>query len=312
MPLHPQAQRLLWQLAQIDVKPFHQLTPREARDQMLLGSRFLASSEPVHSVEDRFIPGPGGPLRVRLYRPADRQPLPALVYLHGGGWLMGSIQTHDSYCRSLCRRAELVVVSVDYRLAPEHKFPAAVEDAYAAACWVGACAGQLGIQPEGIAIGGDSAGGNLAAAVTLLAREREWPAFGFQLLIYPVLDFHFETASYHENGSGFDLTRQDMIWSWRHYLANELDGRSPLASPLRGENLRGLPAGLIITAQYDPLRDEGERYARRLAEEGVPVICKRYDGMIHGFARRLKQFDVARDALADTAAALRTALHGSV
>jgi acetyl esterase len=311
MPLHSQAERLLKQLAQANVKPFHQLTPREARDQMLLGSQFLAAPEPVHAVEDREVPGAAGPLPVRIYRPGSAGPLPALVYLHGGGWLMGSIQTHDSYCRNLCRRAEIVVVSVDYRLAPEHKFPAAVEDAHAAARWVESSAAELAVRPDRIGVGGDSAGGNLAAAVALLARERGGPALCFQLLIYPVLDFRFDTRSYHENGSGFHLTRQDMIWSWRQYLRTEFDGDSPLASPLRAGDLQGLPGGLVITAEYDPLRDEGESYARRLAEAGVPVICKRYDGMIHGFARRMNQFDVAREALEDIAAALRAALHAT-
>lgn len=312
MPLDPQARRLLQQIAQIDLKPIQQLSPQEARDQMLLGSRFLAAVEPVHAVEDLVIEGPAGPVPLRIYRPREAAALPALLFLHGGGWMMGSVQTHDSYCRSLCLRADAIVVSVEYRLAPEHKFPAGLEDAYAAALWLNANARRLGVQHDRIAVGGDSAGGNLAAATALLARDRGAPPLCFQLLIYPVLDYRFDTASYLENASGYHLTREDMLWTWRQYLGNELDGYSPLASPLQAEDLSRLPAALVITAQYDPLRDEGSAYARRLSEAGVPVIYRCYDGMIHGFVRRMNQFDRARTALDDVAGALRSAFASHV
>ena len=309
MPLHPQSENFLQQLARAGVKPFHELTPREARIQMALGSRFLGKGEPVARVEDLEIPGPAGPIPVRIYRPRLDQPLPALVYLHGGGWLMGNLETHDHYCRALCAKAGIVVVSVDYRLAPEHKFPAAVEDAYAATDWLAKNASQQGVCVQRIAVGGDSAGGNLAAAAALLARERGTPQLAFQLLIYPVLDYAFDTASYRENASGFHLTRQDMICSWQYYLNNELEGDHPLASPLRAADLSRLPPAMVITAEFDPLRDEGQCYAERLEAAGIPVQYGCYAGMIHGFARRLEQFDAAGLALEEIAAALKSALH---
>ncbi|MCH5375681.1 MAG: alpha/beta hydrolase, partial [Planctomycetes bacterium] len=289
--------------------PICQLTPQQARDQMLMSSRFLGAAEAVDSVEDHLLDVPASPVRLRLYRPRSDALLPSLVYLHGGGWVMGSIATHDTICRSLSRRAGIAVASVEYRLAPEHKFPAGLEDAYAATNWLNDNAATLSLRADRIAVGGDSAGGNLAAAVSLLARQRGAPPVCFQLLIYPALDFNFDTPSYRENAVGFHLTREDMIWSWRHYLVNELDGYKELASPLRASDLTGLPPALVVTAEYDPLRDEGEAYAARLAEVGVPVTCRRYDGMIHGFVRRTNQLDRAQTALDDIADVLRRALH---
>jgi acetyl esterase len=301
--LDPQARVLLEQFARSGVKPLSELSIQETREQMLVGSCLLGRGDAVHAVEDLQIPGPDGPVPVRLYRPRTEGPLPILVYFHGGGWIMGSIATHDALCRNLCARADIAVASVEYRLAPEHPFPAGLEDCYAATRWLAAQADSLGLAPQRLAVGGDSAGGNLAASVTLLARQRGGPAICFQLLIYPVMDFDFDTPSYHENASGFHLTRQDMVWCWRQYLARELDGYTPLASPLRAEDVRGLPPAMVITAEYDPLRDEGEAYARRLEQAGVPVTCKRYPGMIHGFIRRPGQLDQARTALDDIAAA---------
>ena len=305
MVLDPQARALLDQFTRAGVKPLSELSIQESRDQMVMGSCFLGKGDAVHAVEDLQIPGTAGPVPVRLYRPQADSRLPILVYLHGGGWMMGSIATHDALCRNLCARSGMVVASVEYRLAPEHKFPAGLEDCYAAVQWLAEQAESLGLDRERLAVGGDSAGGNLAAAVTLLARQRGGPAIGFQLLIYPVLDFDFDTPSYRENASGFHLTRDDMIWSWRQYLARELDGYTPLASPLRADDLSGLPPAMILTAEYDPLRDEGEAYADRLAQNGVPVTCRRHAGMIHGFIRRPTQLDQARTALDEIAAALK-------
>jgi acetyl esterase len=312
MALDPQARALLDQFARSGVKPLDQLSVQEAREQMLVGSCFLGPGDPVQAVENHQAPGPAGPVPVRLYRPCADHGLPLLVYFHGGGWMMGSIATHDALCRNLASRAGVAVASVEYRLSPEHKFPAGLEDCYAATCWLADQAESLALRPERIAVGGDSAGGNLAAAVALLARQRGVSALAFQLLIYPVLDFDFDTPSYRENANGFHLTRGDMVWSWRQYLARELDGYTPLASPLREADLRGLPPAMVLTAEYDPLRDEGEAYAQRLAEAGVAVAVKRYDGMIHGFIRRPHQLDQARIALDDVAAALRARLCGSV
>jgi acetyl esterase len=308
MPLDPQARQLLRQLEKARVQPFFQLSPAEARAQMLLGSRFLGPSEPVHHIEDRELPGEDGTVPVRVYRPGPESGLPIVVFLHGGGWVTGSIETHDGYCRALANRAGVLIVSVEYRLAPEHKFPAAVTDAFAATRWVAEHAAELGGDAARLAVMGDSAGGNLAAAVTLSARQAGTPRLRYQVLVYPVLDYQFDTGSYRENAEGYHLTRQDMIWSWRHYLQNELDGFSPLASPLQAPDLGGLPPALIVTAEFDPLRDEGEAYARRLAEAGVAVQLRRYDGMIHGFARRFIQLDRARGALDEVAQSLRAAL----
>lgn len=309
MPLDPQARLLLDQLARSGVKPLHQMSPQEAREQMTLGSRFLGPAEPVDAIEDYPADVPPGRVPVRIYRPRTNAALPGLIYLHGGGWMMGSIETHDAFCRSLCLRADVAIASVDYRLSPEHKFPAGLEDCYATSCWLVENANRLSLRPERIAVGGDSAGGNLAAAVALLARQRGTPQLRFQLLIYPVLDFRFDTPSYRENAVGFHLTREDMIWSWRQYLANELDGYTPLASPLREDDLARLPPAMVVTAEYDPLRDEGEAYAARLAEAGVEVTCRRYDGMIHGFVRRTNQLNQARIALDEIASVLKNTLH---
>lgn len=308
MPLDPQARELLDQIAKAGIPPFHTLTPQQAREQMLVASRFMGPPEEVHCVEDREVPGPAGAIPVRVYRPGDGDALPAVVFFHGGCWLMGDIRTHDVYCRAIANRSRAIVVSVDYRLAPEHKCPAAVEDAYAATRWVAEHADTTGADPERIAVMGDSAGGNLAAVVALVARERGGPSLAFQLLIYPITDFNFDTPSYRENATGFHLTHKDMVWSWGHYLSNELEGYQPYASPMRADDLSGLPPALILTAEYDPLRDEGEAYARKLEDAGVPVRLKRYEGMIHGFVRRTDLLDKAREALNDVATAIREAL----
>ena len=304
MPLDPQTRVLLEQMAKANLTPYEAMTPQEARRQMALGNCFAERPWEVFAWEDREIPGPQSPVRVRLYRPAPAAVLPVVVFFHGGGWVMGSIETHDGYCRQLACKSGWAVASVDYRLAPEHKFPAGLEDAFAATRWVADHAAEIGVDQRRIAVAGDSAGGNLAAAVALLARDRGGPPLAFQLLMYPVLDHRFDTPSYMENASGYHLTRAAMIWSWQHYLNRPRDGDLPYASPLRGGNLSGLPAALVMTAEYDPLRDEGEAYARRLRAAGVPVTLKRYDGLIHGFARRTNVLDRARDALQDVADAL--------
>jgi len=306
--LDPQAQALLDQFARSGVKPLSEVSLQEAREQMLIGSVLLGPGEEVHQVRDLEAPGPNGSIPIRLYRPRPHRDLPILVYLHGGGWIMGSIATHDAVCRTLCRRSDMAVASVEYRLAPEHKFPAGLEDCFAAVSWLAQQAPTLGLDAHRLALGGDSAGANLAAATPQLIRDRGGPTIAYQVLIYPVTDFDFDTRSYRENAYGFHLTRDDMIWCWRQYLANDLDGYTPLASPLRVNDLRGFPPALVITAQYDPLRDEGEAYAARLAQAGVPVTHKCYAGMIHGFIRRPKQLDQAQIALDEIATTLKTAL----
>ena len=305
MPLDPQTRVLLEQMAKANLTPYEAMTPQEARRQMALGSCFLERPPDVFSWTDREISGPQVPIRIRTYRPSADAVLPVVVFFHGGGWVMGSIETHDVYCRQLANASGWAVVSVDYRLAPEHKFPAGVEDAYAATRWVAEHASEMGVDAQRIAVAGDSAGGNFAAAVPLMARDRGGPPLAFQLLMYPVLDHHFDTPSYRENATGYHLTRAAMIWSWRHYLNSQRDGGLPYASPLRADDLSGLPAALIMTAEFDPLRDEGEAYAARLQASGVNATLKRYDGLIHGFARRTNVLDRAREALQDVATALR-------
>lgn len=307
MPLDPQTRALLQQMEKANLTPYEAMTPQESRRQMALGSCFLERPPEVAFWEDREIPGPAGGLRIRLYRPSAEGVLPVLVFFHGGGWVMGSIETHDGYCRQLANASGHAVVSVNYRLAPEDKFPAGLEDAYAATKWVSEHAAEIGVDAKRIAVAGDSAGGNLAASVCLVARDRGGPPLAFQLLLYPVVDCSFDTPSYHQNATGYHLTRAAMIWSWHHYLNSDHDGHSPYASPLRAPDLSGLPAALIMTAEYDPLRDEGEAYAQRLRAAGVPVELRRYDGLIHGFARRTNVLDRARQALQDAAAALRNA-----
>jgi acetyl esterase len=238
-------------------------------------------------VEDRKIPGgdAGAEINVRIYTPKGGDgPFPIVVYFHGGGWVIGDLETHDHWCRSLASEVPAVLVAVDYRLAPETRFPAAAEDCYAAAKWSAANAKSLGADPARLAVAGDSAGGNLSAAVAQMARDRGGPAIAFQLLLCPVTEYGFDTASYRENAEGYLLTRNGMVWFWHQYLSDPAaDGHDPRASPMRATNLAGLPAAHVVTAEYDPLRDEGEAYAARLRAAGVPVTSKRYDGQIHNF-----------------------------
>jgi acetyl esterase len=302
MPVHPQARALADQIgAGVDVTKSDIAVIRRTLDET---SR-LGPRPDVAAVKDLEVPGPAGGIPVRVYRPSEESDLPVLVYLHGGGWAICSIETHDVTCRELANGAGCVVVSVEYRLAPEHRFPAAVEDCYAALGWVAGHAASLGGDPARLAVGGDSAGGNLAAVVALLARERGGPRLCHQLLVYPITDHAFDTTSYRENAEGPLLTRETMRGFWGLYLAREEDGRNPLASPLRAPDLAGLPSAHVITAEYDPLRDEGEAYAKRLAAAGVPVVQRRYDGMIHGFFGFTAQIDRAGEAVADAARELR-------
>ncbi|MEN8159131.1 MAG: alpha/beta hydrolase, partial [Myxococcota bacterium] len=234
--------------------------------------------------------------------------LPALVYFHGGGWVIGSIDTHDGSCRDLANRIGCVVVSVDYRLAPENPYPAAAEDCYAATKWVSENAAAVGVDPGRIAIGGDSAGGNLTAAVALMARDRGAPALRHQLLVYPVTDADFSRPSYRENAEGYLLTTKAMEWFWGHYVPDPARRQDAYAAPLRAPDLSGLPPAFVLTAEYDPLRDEGEALAARLEQAGVPTRLTRYEGAIHGFFAMGLLAEVARRAVDDAVAELRQAL----
>lgn len=285
--------------------PLSSLTPQEARAKTEAEAALLGPAEDVAAKVDREIPGPEGPIPVRIYTPGSMPPRGLFVYYHGGGWVIGDVATHDPFCCTLANATGWRVMSVDYRLAPENKFPAAVDDAYAAAQWAFANVEAVcgGVEP--IAVGGDSAGGNLAAAVCLMARDRKTFHPALQVLVYPATDYSFDTPSYWENAEGYLLSRADMKWFWDCYLAHPEDGGNPYASPLRAIDFRDLPPALILTAEYDPLRDEGEEYADRLRAAGVAVKLVRYPGMIHAFVRRTKQFTQAWAAIREVAEALR-------
>lgn len=284
------------------------LTPAELRAGMELG-RAAAELEDVGSVEDRSIPGPDGdPLPVRIYTPAGASgPLPVVVFFHGGGWVIGSIDSHDATVRQMVNRTGMVWVSVDYRLAPEHPFPAGLRDCYAALVWAASEAGSFGGDPARLAVAGDSAGGNLAAAVALLARDRSGPSIGFQLLVYPCCDVDPDRwPSMRENAEGYLLSRTMMDWFYGHTFS-AADRTDPYAAPIHATDLTGLPPALLITAEYDPLRDEGEHYGGLLRAAGVDCTVTRYDGMIHGFFG-MAVLDKARAAQEQAAGALRSAL----
>ena len=307
MPLDPQAQRVIDAMAALNLKPVEESTPAEARESIRTRTAALGPFPDVAAVVDHRVPVSGGEIIVRAYSPGGPGPHPALVYYHGGGWVIGDLYTHDGLCRSITNAARCAVLSVDYRLAPESKYPVAVEDSYAALLWIVANAERLGIDPRRIAVGGDSAGGNLATVMALVARDRKGPRLALQVLIYPVTDHDLDTRSYLENATGYVLTREGMRWFWNHYLAREAQGREPYASPLRAPSLAGLPPALVITAEYDPLCDEGEAYAARLRDAGVPVTLTRYPGMFHGFVRMTNILDKARTALDEIASSVQKA-----
>ena len=306
--LDPGVRQLLEAIAAMGNPPVDTLEPAEARRQAVERFQPVAGvPEPVASVEDRHIPGPAGEIPVRVYMPDAAPPRPALVYFHGGGWVICNLDTHDVICRKIAHRAGAVVVSVDYRLSPEHKFPAAVDDCYAATVWMAAHAGELGVDRGRISVGGDSAGGNLAAVVSLKSRDEQGPPIALQAMVYPVTDLSsFETPSYAEFAEDHQLTGSMMAWFRNHYLSSAADGLNPYASPLLARDLSGLPPALIITAECDPLRDEGEAYARRLEEAGIPVTCTRYAGMIHPFFSLSGVIPRALDAIQQVADAVKS------
>lgn len=284
MPLHPDVQNYFAQRAAQGVRNPEDLTVEQARTQAAwLNQVPEDKKEPVARVRDIEIPAPHGAIPARLYYPNDKSNLPILVFFHGGGFVMGNLENTDAVCRSWTNLSQCLIVSVNYRHAPEDKFPAAPEDCYTATKWVSEHASEIDGDASRLAVGGMSAGGGLAAAVTQMARERGEPPIKFQLLWVPVLNYDFTTRSYETNANGYGLTRAGMQWFWRHYLQDPADGANPMASPLRATDFSNLPPAIVVAAEYDPLQDEGRAYAEKLKAAGVPVQFNCYEGMVHGF-----------------------------
>lgn len=323
MPVDSQIQEILDQFAQFHPLPIPQLSPENARNLPTLREAALATlaqsagkrllnvaqpaPEPVGRIHHILIPSRLGDLLARVYTPEGTGPYPVLVYFHGGGWVIANLDVYDASCRALCNAAGCVVVSVAYHQAPEYKFPAAVEDADEALQWVIENAAQLNGDPAKVAVGGESAGGNLATVACLAAREQGGRLPVFQLLIYPVTNFGYEFPSYQENTETKPLSSDMMPWFWKQYLRSGADGANPFVSPLRAASLEGLPPALIITAEFDPLRDEGEAYGEKLRAAGVPVTISRYDGMVHEFFGLAGLVSKAKDAVEEAASELKVA-----
>ena len=308
--LNPQVQEYLHGLSEQGLPPLYRLSLAEARETYRDLSVPDEPPESVGSVTDRTISGPNGDIPIRLYRPTTDGPRPALAFFHGGGWMLGGIDTHDALCRALTNATDCVVVAVDYRLAPEHRFPDGLEDCYAATQWLAENAEEIGAMPSALAVAGDSAGATLALGVSLLARDRGGPSIGYQMLAYPPAEFGFETDSYEENAQGYFLTRKDMERFWNGYIRSELDGTHPYAAPLQAEQLDGLAPTFLLTCGFDPLRDDGRALADRLDAAGVPTRHVQYDDMIHGFLTMLAdpELDRARAAIDEIGDAVRSEL----
>lgn len=306
MPVNPKIQYFLDQMNTMPTTSMDQLTPEAMRMSENLQMAAL-QKEPVEKVEDRTISLAGRDIPIRIYTPKGQAPFPALVFYHGGGWVVGSIESHDAVCRELANLADCMVISVEYRLAPEHKFPAAVEDSYESLEWIASHATELGIDPDRIAVGGDSAGGNLATVACLIAKERGGPHVVHQFLLYPSAGPAADYPSMTENAEGYLLTRDMMGWFQSHYLQSPEDRHNPYLSPILSDDLEGLPPATILTAQYDPLRDVGTAYAEKLKSHGVEVFHKNYDDLIHGFANFTSFVPEARLAVADGTGKLKQA-----
>lgn len=307
MPVDPKVAKLLAEAERIDPRPLEALSVAEARARGgSVNAAPALAPEPVTEVRELVI-DTLPPIAARLYRPRSGT-LPLFVYLHGGGWVVGSVAISDPFCRALANASGCAVVSVEYRLAPEDRYPAAADDAYAATRWSADRAADLGIDATRIAVGGSSAGGNLAAVVTLMARDRGSPKIALQLLHVPVMDHDFDTPSYRANATGYGLTRKGMQWFWNHYAPDTRLREEPYASPLRAKDLSGLPPAHVVTAECDVLRDEGKAYAARLLAAGVPTTYVEYPGMVHGFTAMAMLVPMGRTAIDDMGAVLRTAL----
>jgi acetyl esterase len=307
LPLHPSAEAILPLFKDAGLDLDSGTTPAQARAKMN-GSVGVMPTYPLFAVDARTIPGPAGAIPVRVYRPSAAAELPIVVWFHGGGWVLGSLDTHDNLCRQLSEAVDAIVVSVEYRLAPEAKFPAALEDCVASWTWVATHARELGGDPARVALGGDSAGGNLAAAACLVARDEQLPTPEFQLLVYPVTDFEFTCPSMVDNAIGYGLETEHMRWFFEHYARTPADCEDWRVSPLRAD-LHGLPPAFVVTAEYDPLRDQGEAYAEKLEAAGVETARLRADGLFHGFFGMHEFLEPAQPAWDRAVTLLRMTLH---
>lgn len=308
MALHSSAEMMIQLLTDAGMTFTADATPESRRANMIAATTNPAfPKHPVHDVTDRTIPGPDGAIPVRVFRPSAATGLPVILWFHGGGWVTGNLDTHDQLGRLLADQSGAVVVSVDYRLAPEAKFPAAADDCLAAYRWALEHASEVGGDASRIAIGGDSAGGNLAAVVALDARELGLPQPKMQLLVYPVTDYEFDSAAMMDNAKGYFLEAEGMRWFWEHYARTPADYDDARFSPLRASDLSGLARAVVVTAEFDPLRDQGEAYGKRLGRAGVPTEVVRADGLIHGFFGMHEFMPPGRDAWDISIAALREA-----
>jgi acetyl esterase len=309
MPLHPEAKHIIDLAAAVSGlqdpdPPVEELRAQWGAFLTIIGG---AAPEPIHHVENRTIPGTGGDIAIRVYRPSDEPSLPVIVYLHGGGWVLGGIGDYDGILRPVANGTGAIVVSVEYRLAPEHRFPAAFDDAWAATKWVVAHAAELGGDPRRVAVMGDSAGGNLAAVIALMVRDEGQPDLALQVLLYPVVDEEFTSPSMIENATGYLLETERMRWFFRQYVTSAADGNDWRVSPMRAADLAGVASALVITAEYDPLRDQGNAYAVRLRDAGVAVEHTEYPGVFHGFFGLQQMLEPAEQLFEQVAAALRRA-----
>jgi acetyl esterase len=313
MTLHPQVEAYLKQMAEAALAPAWEIGAAATRERARAALGAIPAGPELPRVEDRSVPGPAGAIPVRVYWPSEERGLPILVWFHGGGWVLGSVEQDDANCRRAAERSGAIVVSVEYRMAPEDVAPASFDDCYAATAWAAEHASELGGDASRLAVGGASAGGNLAAAVALHARDHGGPAIAYQLLVYPVTDSRMDSASYESNGEGFGLSRQAMEWFWEQYVpaGGAVSRDDPRVSPAHASELSGLPRAHVITAEYDPLRDEGEAYAARLEAAGVPVRVDRVPGHLHGFYSNPHIFEAGEHWITEASAALKTALAGA-
>jgi acetyl esterase len=305
MPLAPEYEAMFSALAAEPGPKISDLSPAEGRE-MYRVMRAVNPELSIGAVEERQIQTEVGSIPVRIYRPSMDGPHPILINFHGGGWVIGDLDTADSVCRGLSEAARCIVISVDYRLAPEHVYPAAVDDAYAATCWAAANVDELGGSGK-LAVTGESAGGNLAAVVCQKARDEQGPSIDFQLLAYPVVDHDLSRPSYSENGEGYLLEKSTMVWFWDHYCPPELRKESA-ACPLLADSLANLPPAVILTAEFDPLRDEGKAYAEALSAAGVSAKLICFDGLVHDFLATAELFQCSKAAFDQAVAELKLGL----